>query len=242
MKNKTLIALVAGFLSVAAAFATQGAWAAGQRFSLSTAFDNSSDQYGAGPWIFKFTAPSGIAGTTSVVPEIGSKSANGVASSSRFGLTNTEAAASYNIYAGSASTPEINLTGKVRVNMADTSSIFGLKQNDYAAQMDVYQSLDKFTAKGSLGSRVLGSQTGITLSPLLYGSFGGIYRFTEQTSTGIDMSLSQDPAASGIMQQELSAYVNYKLDKNFKARGYVLREYSNGNQNNFLGGQVYYGF
>jgi hypothetical protein len=209
---------------------------------LSTAFDNSSNQYGAGPWEFKFTVPTGIPGAKSTVPKIGSISASEVANSSQFSLADTEAAASYNLYPGSASSPEVNLTGKIRVNMAEESSVFGLKQNDYAAQMDVYQSLDKFTAKGSLGSKVLGSQTGITLTPLLYGSFGGVYQFNNQTSTGIDMSLSQNPDTSGIRQQEVSAYVNYKLDKNFKARGYLLKKYSNGNPNNVLGGQVYYGF
>jgi hypothetical protein len=242
MKNKTFKTLVAGILGIAAIFATQGAWAGDQRFSLSSAFDDSSKQYETGPWVFKLTVPSGIAGTASVVPEIGGIRATGVAGSTGYGLADTEAAASYNIYAGSASSPEINLTGKVRVNMADKNRVFGLSQNDYAAQMDVYQSMDKFTAKGSLGSKVLGSPTGITLSPLLYGSFGGTYQFTEQTSTGVDMNLSQEPASSGIMQQELSAYVDYKLDKNFKARGFVLRGYSNGNSNNFLGGRVYYGF
>jgi hypothetical protein len=77
---------------------------------------------------------------------------------------------------------------------------------------------------------------------MLYGSFGGTYQFTGQTSTGIDMSLSQDPSSTGAMQHELTAYVNYKLDKNFKARGYVLRGSSSGNLNNAVGGQVYYGF
>jgi hypothetical protein len=238
MKNNTFIAIVAGTLGIAATIATQDAWAGDQRFSLSTAFDNSTNQYGSGPWQFKLTVPSGIASTNRAAPEIYSISSAGMASSPPFGVKDTEAAASYNLYPGSVSSPEINLTGKVRVKMSDESSVFGLKQNDYAAQMDVYQSLNKFTAKGSLGSKVLGSQTGITLSPLLYGSFGGVYQFSEQTSTGIDMNLSQDPA----MQQELSAYVSYKLDKNFKARGYIQKEYSNGNQSNVLGGQVYYGF
>lgn len=242
MKNMTLIALVAGTLSATAAFAAPTASAGDQRFSLSTGFDNGSNQYETGPWMFKLTVPSGISGTASVVPEIGGSRAAGVAGRTQFGLADTEAAASYNLYVGSASSPEINLTGKVRVNLADQSSVFGLKQNDYSAQMDVYQSMDRFTAKGSLGSKVLGGPTGIILSPVLYGSFGGIYQITEQTSTGVDMSVSQDSTSSGMMQQGLSAYVNYKLDKNFKARGYVLRGYSNGNPNNILGGQVYYGF
>ena len=243
MKNKSFMAIMAGLLGVAATLASQVVWAGDQRFSLSTAFDDSTNHYGAGPWEFKLTAPSsGIAGTYSLIPEQDRTGPTGISSGTQFGLTDTEAAASYNLYEGSASSPEVNLTGKVRVNMPDNSSVFGLKQNDYAAQMDVYQSMDRFTAKGTLGSKVLGSQTGITLSPLLYGSFGGVYQFSEQTSTGIDMSLSQDPAASGIMQQGVSAYVSYKLDKNFRARGYVQRGYSNGNQNNILGGQVYYGF
>jgi hypothetical protein len=239
MKNHSLIASLAGILGIAAAIATQGAWADDQRFSLSTAFDDSTKQYGEGPWTFKFTTPPGVASTTSTSPEIGSIGTTGDASGSQFSLTNTEAAASYNLYVGSSSSPEVNLTGKVKVNMPENSSAFGLKQNDYAAQMDVYQSLDKFTAKGSLGSKVLGSQTGITLSPLLYGSFGGAYQFSEKTSTGIDMNLSQDPADAGV---GVSAYVNYKLDKNFKARGYVQRGNANGGQGNTLGGQVYYGF
>jgi hypothetical protein len=241
MKYMTLIALVAGSLGASAAFAAPAAPAGNQKFSLSSAFDNGSDQYETGPWVFKLTVPSGIS-RTGVVPEIGGIRASSVAGRTQFGLADTEAAASYNLYAGSASSPEVNLTGKIRVNLADQSSVFGLKQNDYSAQMDVYQSMDRFTAKGSLGSKVLGGPTGITLSPVLYGSFGGIYQLTEQTSTGVDMSLSQDSTSSGMMQHKLSAYVNYRLDKNFKAQGYVLRGYSNGNPNNILGGQVYYGF
>jgi hypothetical protein len=242
MKSGIVTALVAGVLGIAATFAVPQAWAGDERFSLSSGLDDSANQYKAGPWLFKFTAPAGISGTGSVVPEIGRIRTDGIAGSTQSGLADTEAAASYNIYAGSAYTPQIDLTGKVKVNAADKSRIFGLGQNDYAAQMDVYQSLDKFTAMGSLGSKVLGNQTGITLNPLLYGSFGGVYQFTGQTSTGVDMSLSQDPSATGAVQQELSAYVSFKLDKNFKARGYVLREFSSGNSNNAVGGQVYYGF
>jgi hypothetical protein len=242
MKSKTLIALVAGTLGVIATFVTHGAWATDERFSLSSGFDRSSDQYEAGPWMFKLTAPVGISGAGAVVPEIGHIRADLTAGNSQYGLNETEAAASYNIYAGSVSTPGIDLTGKVRVNQSDASKVFSLRQNDYAAQMDVYQNLDKFTAKGSLGSKFLGNPTGIMLNPLLYGSFGGSYQLTGNTSTGIDMSLSQNSSPTGVMQQELSAYVSYKLDKNFKARGYVLRGFSNGNLNNTVGGQVYYGF
>jgi hypothetical protein len=237
MKSKFLLALMAGSLGVIAALVIPAAWAGDEKFSLSSGFDSNSKQYQAGPWVFKLAAPAGLSGN--VTPERGGNSIGATPGSALSGLSNTEAAASYNIYAGSNSTPQVNLTGKVKVRQADKTQLFSFRQNDYAAQMDVYQSLDKFTAKGSLGSTVLGGSTGITLNPLLYGSFGGIYQLTEKTSTGIDMRLSHDPSA---MQQELSAYVSYKLDNSFKARGYVLRGFSNGSPNSAIGGQVYYGF
>lgn len=242
MNRKILNTSAAGILGVVTAFAAPATWAGDQWFSLSNGFDNSSDKYESGPWMFKLTAPVDLSGMENAAPDKERATSYGTAGNTQSGMGNTEAAASYNLYAGSASSPEINLTGKVKVSGANKGSLFGLSQNDYAAQMDVYQNLDKFTAKGTLGSKVLGSQTGITLSPLLYGSFGGIYQFTDKTSTGIDMSLSQKSPEPGVMQQEFSAFVNYKLDDNFKARGYVFRGISNGTPNNTVGGQVYYGF
>ncbi len=242
MNRKILYTSAAGILGIVTAFAAPATWAGDQWFSLSNGFDNSSDRYESGPWMFKLTAPGGLSGMESAAPDKERATFYGTAGNTQSGMGNTEAAASYNLYAGSASSPEINLTGKVKVSGANKGSLFGLSQNDYAAQMDVYQNLDKFTAKGTLGSKVLGSQTGITVSPLLYGSFGGIYQFTDKTSTGIDMSLSQKSPEAGAMQQEFSAFVNYKLDDNFKARGYVFRGISNGTPNNTVGGQVYYGF
>ncbi len=233
-----LAALVAGTLSVTAAFAAP----VDERFSLSTQFDYNSNKYEAGPWVLKLAAPADISGVHVAAPEIGYIRTDSTVGSTQSGLGNPEAAATIRIYSGSASTPKIDLTGKVKVNLADKNKVAGLSQNDYAAQMDVYQNMDKFTAKGSLGSKVQGNPTGIILNPELYGSFGGAYQLTGQTSTGVDMNLFQEPSSAGTMQHELTAYVSYKLDKNLKARGYVLKGYSNGNPNTALGGQVYYGF
>jgi hypothetical protein len=242
MNSKFLTALVAGILGIVATFAAPAAWADDPRFSLSSGFDNSADKYETGSWMFKLTAPAGLPVTGNADPDMVRLRTGSPAVKTRSRIGDAEAAASYNLYAGSASSPEINLTGKVKVYGADKYNAFGLSQNDYAAQMDVYQNLDKFTATGTLGSRMLGSQTGLTLNPLLYGSFGGAYHLTEKTSTGINMGLSQGSPATGVMQTEFSAFVNYKLDDNLKARGYVLRGISNGTPNNAVGGQVYYGF
>lgn len=236
MSSKILIALAPSIMGLLLTFSAPLTWADNDKFNLSTGVD--SNQYVSGTWVFKLTSPTGLAGTRSI-PHVGRIRTENASNSD---LGNTEAAVTYSLYAGSSSSPEIDLIGKVKVNMGDKSKIFGFTQNNYTAQMDVYQSMEKFTAKGSLGSKVLGSPARIILNPLFYGSFGGIYQFTRQTSTGVDMSLSQDPSYTGGVQPELSAYISYKLDKNFKARGYVLRGISNGNLNKAVGGQVYYGF
>ena len=240
MNRISLTALMAGLLLVLGA--APAAWAADQRFSLSSEFDNSTDKYEAGPWMFRLTQPVGLYGQYDADPMKAHTGTNGPAGNTLSGLDNSEAAVSYNLYEGSASSPEVNLTGTVKINGADNGNSFYLIRNDYAAQMDVYQNMDRFTARGSLGSRMISGPTGITISPLLYGSFGGIYQFSENTSTGIDMSLSQGSPASGMTEQGLSAFVNYRLDSNLKARGYVFRGLSSGAPRNTIGGQVYYGF
>ena len=244
MKHQISTGLVAGALCVVAVLISPLTRAADQKFSLTSGlangFNYSTDKQEGNPWVFKLAAPVGITGIKAVVPQTGYMDAYGTSAQS--GLVGSEAAASYNLYADEASSTGIDLTGKVKINMADKNKVFSFNQNNYAAQMDVYKSLDKFTAKGSLGSMTQGRPTGIALNPWLYGSFGGAYQFNDQASSGVDMNLSKDPSLTGAAQHELSAYVSYKLDKNFKARGYVLRGFSNGNTNSAVGGQVYYGF
>src|SRR5665647_805051 len=95
MNRKILNALVAGILGVVAAFAAPAAWAGDQRFSLSSEFDNSSDKYETGPWMFKLTAPVGLSVTKNADPEMERIRTTG---NTQFGLGDTEAAASYNLY------------------------------------------------------------------------------------------------------------------------------------------------
>lgn len=258
MKNNILIFLVAANLGVATACAAPGGWTDNNQFSLSTGFDYSSGKYGTarttdmlsipvadeyetGPWMFKVTVPySRISGTGGAVPEIGLIRADGAARDAQSGLGGTVAAASYNIYSGRASTLGIDLTGKVKLNTANLG--LGTGQNDYAAQADAYQSFNNFTALGSLGYKVLGNPSGIRMDKALYGSFGGSYQLDDKIQGGVDLSLTQGPATTGEGHRELSAYVSRKINKNFRAKGYVLKGLSNGSPDSSLGAQIYYGF
>lgn len=253
LKNRvavTLLAIAMGVAGLATASADQG------QFSLSggspyavgqgpaghgTAADMlsapASGQYQNGPWVFKLTVPyAGVPASGN--PEMGR---NVTASTSRFGLAGSEAAATYNIKPGEASTFGINLSGKVRLNLADKFPGLGSGLNDYAAQADAYQNLDRFKALGSLGYQLHQDAAGINMNKLIYGSVGGSYQLNDQISGGVDFRLAQSPTPMEPGQRQVSAYVSHNLN-NFKAKGYLLQDFSNGIEDRSVGAAVSYGF
>ncbi|MDH4235006.1 MAG: hypothetical protein OEV15_07725, partial [Gallionella sp.] len=90
--------------------------------------------------------------------------------------------------------------------------------------------------------KILGSPAGINMNKMIYGSFGGTYQLDDKMNGGVDFSLSQSPSATSAGQRELTAYVSRRINKNFKAKGYLLKGFSNGSPDSGLGAQVYYGF
>ena len=56
------------------------------------------------------------------------------------------------------------------------------------------------------------------------------------------MSLAQRPSATAAGQQELTAYVNYKIDSHLNAQGYVLKGFSDGSPDRGVGALLSYGF
>jgi hypothetical protein len=242
---------MASALSGAALLAARTAWAVDEKFSLSTDFDHSSGNFGtastidtlssipvtgrleSGHWVFKLSAPyARIPGTGVSTP------ANTIQS----GLVEPVAAATYNIYGNSVSNLGLDLTGKVKLNLADKFYGLGSVQNDYAAQADAYQKFDKFKALGSLGYKVEGNPAGISMNKILYGSIGGAYQLNEQVSGGFDFSLSQSPSLDAQGQRHLSAYVSHNINNSLKARGYVLKGVSDSSQDRSVGAAVSYGF
>jgi hypothetical protein len=205
-------------------------------------------KYEDGPWAFKLTVPNtGNSGLVGIVPEFGLSPAGNAVNSLQSGLINSEAAATYNINPGNikqgdVSTFGVNLTGKVKLGIADRSFSLGSMLNDYTAQADAYQNFDKFRAQGSLGYKIHGDPAGISMNRVVYGSVGGAYQLNDQLSGGVDFRLSQNHSALEPGQRQLSAYVSHNINKSVKARGYLLEDFSNGNPDRSVGAAVSYGF
>ena len=235
MKRALFTVILANALGGAALLTAHTAYATDERFSLSTGFDYSTGNYGTpsstdvlpvpvtGKYetdrsVFKLSAPyAQISGAEGMAPGAGVTGGGTTASP----LGDAVAAATYSIYEDPASNFKVDVTGKARLATANT--LLGVRTHDYAAQANVYQGFDKFTAMGSLGSRIIGHTGGLTLNTVLYGSFGGAYQFAKQTSGGVNVSSIQDSSATWMGPQELTAYVDYKLDKSFKVQGYILK-------------------
>jgi hypothetical protein len=207
--------------------------------------------YLAGDWMFKLTVPFvGITGDGTVIPGMGGAvpgtggmsggmgpgsggPAATTASTTQSGLGDVIAAATYNIYSGIENALRVDLTGKVKFATADAG--LGTGENDYAAQVDVYQGFDRFTATGSLGYHVLGDPPGYDFSNAAYGIFGGYYQFTDQTYAGAEMRLSQKLYATGAGPRELTAYVSHQFDESLRISAYVLKGFSDGSPDSGFG-------
>lgn len=256
MKNRLLAIFVMCSLGNATAYAADG-----DNFYMATGFDYSSGRYGSAStttilsipvvgryetdlWVFKLTVPyiriSGVGDVVSGGKRFKAATTAKTISTTRSGLGDVVAAATYNLYSGSENDSGADLTGRVKFGTADTD--LGTGQNDYAAQVDVYRGFDRFTAMGALGYEVLGSPAGVDVNNVAYGTLGGAYRFTGQTSGGAEMRLSQKPSTAGAEQRELTVYASHRMDEGLDVRGYVLKGFADGSPDSGFGVMVSSGF
>lgn len=225
----------------------QGAHAEGkEKFSLETGMDYSTGKYGGtqstdmvyvpvtgkyqgDSWTLKLTVPYlRITGPSNVVNGVGQTgTAASNTRSTRSGLGDVIAAASHNVYNGGSSGLFVNLTGKVKFGTASYSKGLGTGENDYMLQSDLYQVNGDFTAFGNIGYRVNGSPAAYTLNNVVYGLLGGSYKFSQETSGGAMLNLSQKTSVAGSSHAEALFFVSHKIDKDWKVQGYALKGLTN---------------
>lgn len=216
-------------------------------FTLTTGLDYSSGDYGddvdteitsvpvvakyeADRWVLKLTVPYvTITGPGNVVPSIGQ-----VGDTPRrrrtteSGLGDVTASATYNVFAGSASLPAIDITGKVKFATADEDKGLGTGENDYATQVDLYQGFGKFTALATIGYRVYGNPSFVNLDNVFYGSLGGAYRLAPKTSVGVIYDYRPKITPNGSPISEAVAFVTHTITDQWKAQAYVVSGFSDG--------------
>ena len=179
-------------------------------------------------WTLRVTVPYlRITGPLNVINGVGTVTTANANITTRSGLGDVILGATRSVYSDSASRILVNLTGKVKLGTASSTQGLGTGANDYMFQSEIYQATGGLTKFGIVGYKIYGSPAGYTLNNILYGSLGGSYRFDPQTSGGMMLRLGQKTTATGSSRMEAIFFVSRKLDKIWKAQGYVLKGFTN---------------
>jgi hypothetical protein len=179
-------------------------------------------------WTLKLTVPYlRVSGPRNVINGVGVAGAATPAVTTRSGLGDVIAAATHNFYNGGSSGLLIDLTGKIKFGTASSTQGLGTGKNDYAFQVDLYQTTGDHTNFGNVGYKIYSSPVGYKLNNVFYGSLGGSYKFNQETSGGMMVNFSQKVTAKGSSHIQAIFFASHKLDKNLKAQGYVLKGFTN---------------
>lgn len=156
------------------------------------------------------------------------------------GLGDIVASATYNLYEGSTTAPVIDITGKVKFGTADSDKGLGTGENDYSTQVDLYKAYGDFTALAGLGYRVYGDTSTTPLDNVFYGSVGGTYKVAPTATVGVVYDYRPAITTNGSAMSEATAFVNYKVNSNWKAQGYLVKGFADGSADYGVGALVSY--
>ena len=188
-------------------------------------------KYQSKSWILKLTLPylqiTGPGSAINLINGVTIIPAPANTPITRSGLGDVVAAATHNVYDGGASGFTAKLTGKIKFGTASTDQGLGTGKNDYTLQSELYQVTGNLTSFGTVAYKVYGNPPGYTLNNGFYGSIGGSYKLKEKTNAGALITIGQATTSTGTTRMETIFFVNNKLDRNFKAQGYVLKGLTN---------------
>jgi len=202
-------------------------------------------KYESADWTLRLTLPYlYVKGGTAVIPGVGdARNSNPRTRTTAVeGLGDVVASATYAAYYDSAAALGIDLTGKVKFGTADRDKGLGTGENDYAAQVDVYKGLGRFSVFGGLGYTVLGSSPYLSLRNVFNLSVGASYKLSDLTTVGLAYDARERVTATSGPMSEAMAYVSHKLDKHWKSQFYLLKGFESGSPEWGGGANVSYAF
>lgn len=206
-------------------------------------------QYDAGPLSLKLTLPwLRVSGGTAIpgvgaVPNTNPRGRGRAgADTSASGLGDLVASATYTTYYDRASGTGLDVTGKIKFGTADADKGLGTGENDYSAQVDAYKIYDRVTVYGGVGYTIFGTSSFVNLDDAVFMNVGGSYRIDSIRTAGLRFDARDSVYASLAEQRELTAYWIQRIDRAWKAQGYVLKGYANGSPDWGIGAAMAYAF
>jgi hypothetical protein len=252
---------LAAFATVAAA--AHGSAVRAEGLTLATGFDYTSGKYTGtedtqilyvpfiakyetGPWALRATVPYlRIDGPGNVIgagaDRVTVPGAN-TARRTESGLGDVVLSAFYNVLNERRSAIGLDLGAKVKLGTADENKGLGTGETDWSLQADLFKPLGKATLFGSLGHRWYGDPPGINLKNVFYGSVGGAYRMSADTSAGLAYDYRPAITDGGGEISELTAFVTRRLSREWKVQPYLVLGFGRASPDWGAGAQLAYSF
>ncbi|HWH49562.1 MAG TPA: transporter [Burkholderiales bacterium] len=247
-----------------AAFAIIPAAAHAQGLTLSTGIEYSSGKYGetektemynlpvtakyeTGLWTFRLSLPivrvTGPANVVVVGDDVVTIPGASTARRTETGLGDLTGSAFYNLLDERTSQFGLDVGAKVKLGTADEDKGLGTGENDHSVQADVYKPVgDATTAFGSLGYRFYGDPPGVDLRSVFYGSLGGSYRISPDSSFGLAYDFRPRITDGGSQVSEATAFLSQRVSREMKLQYYGVKGFADGSPDFALGVMLIYAY
>ena len=249
--------------ALVAAAAAHGGAATAEGLTLGTGFDYTSGKYTGtedtqilyvpfiakyetGPWAFRATVPYvRITGPGNVIGAGADRvtvPGAGTARRTESGLGDIVLSGFYNVLSERRSAVGLDIGAKLKLGTADETKGLGTGENDWSVQADVFKPLGAFTVFGSLGHRWYGDPPGLDLKNVFYGSVGGAYRASADTSAGLAYDYRPAITTGGGEISELTGFVTRRLSREWKVQPYLVLGFGKASPDWGAGAQLAYSF
>lgn len=136
------------------------------------------------------------------------------------------ASVTWSFYQNAEARRGLDLTGKVKFGTGEKDKGLSTGEDDYAVQLDGYQSFGDVTALATLGHKAIGDPVGIDYRDPWYVSLGAAHRLSSTTSWGAIYDFRQRLTKTGAPVRELMFFFSHRLSSQFKLQAYAVKGYS----------------
>jgi hypothetical protein len=158
------------------------------------------------------------------------------------GLGDIVGSAFYNLIDERDSGFGLDVGAKVKLGTGDNDKGLGTGENDYSVQVDVFKPIGVINAFGSIGYRLYGDPPDLDLHNVFYGSVGGSYRVSSETSVGLAYDFRPSITPTGSRVSEVTAFVSQRLSRDLKLQAYGLTGFSDGSPDFGIGVMFNYSY
>lgn len=193
-------------------------------------------RYDRDPWKLKLTVPYlRVSGEGDVIPGIGQTNRGRRGEATESGIGDTVLAATYGALYDAGSQFGLDLTAKLKLPTGDEQRGLGTGSVDQTAQVELYKSIDRLTAFGTVGYTNFGDSDVVELKNAFHYELGALTRLNQIDSVGASLYGRQRVVEGGEPQRELTMFWNRRVAKAQRLQAYFLVGLADGSPDVGLG-------